>query len=253
MQGLQDRVVVVAGAATGLGADSARRLASEGAKVVVGDLDSAGATRTAAEIEAAGGTAAAKQFDISDDASVKQLIEFAVLTYGGLDAVHVNAGDMAAVSKDTNVVDIDLDIWDRTIAVNLRGHMLVSRHSIPELLRRGGGSLVYTSSVASFAGQPQRPAYAATKAGINAIARHVAAGWGKDGIRANAITPGLILTDEIKQGADPKMLQGMLKGARSPRLGAARDVSSMVAYLMSDEGSWINGQVVNIDGGTYFR
>lgn len=253
MQGLQDKVVVVAGAATGLGADSAQRLAREGAKVVVGDLNPAGAEKTAAAINEAGGQAVATRFDISDDDSVKDLIAFAVTTFGGLDAVHVNAGDMAAVSKDTNVVDIDLEIWDRTIAVNLRGHMLVSRHSIPELLKRGGGSLVYTSSVASFAGQPQRPAYAATKAGINAIARHVAAGWGKDGIRANALTPGLILTDEIKAGADPKMLQGMLKGARSPRLGEARDVSSMVAYLMSDEGSWINGQVVNIDGGTYFR
>ncbi|PXW24621.1 SDR family NAD(P)-dependent oxidoreductase [Nocardia sp. 348MFTsu5.1] len=253
MQGLQDKVVIVAGAATGLGADSARRLAQEGAKVVVGDLNAEGAEKTAAEINAAGGTAVAAQFDISDDDSVKELIAVAVATFGGLDAVHINAGDMGAVSKDTNVVDIDLEIWDRTIAVNLRGHMLVSRHSIPELLKRGGGSIVFTSSVASFAGQPQRPAYSATKAGINALARHIASGWGKDGIRANAITPGLILTDEIKQGAPPKMLEDKLRETRSTRLGEARDISSMVAYLMSDDGSWINGQVVNVDGGTYLR
>jgi NAD(P)-dependent dehydrogenase (short-subunit alcohol dehydrogenase family) len=253
MQGLQDKIVVVAGAATGLGADSARRLAGEGATVVVGDIDSEGAAKVTAEIVAAGGQAVSAQFDISDDDSVKGLIAFAVTSYGGLDAVHVNAGDMAAVSKDSNVVDIDLEIWDRTVAVNLRGHMLVSRHSIPELLKRGGGSIVYTSSIASFTGEPQRPAYAATKAGINALARHVASGWGRDGIRANAITPGLILTDEIKNGADPKMLEGMARRTRSPRLGEARDVSSMVAYLMSDDGSWINGQVVNVDGGTVLR
>lgn len=253
MHGLEDKVVLIAGGATGLGADSAQRLAREGCKVAVGDLDAEGAERTAATITDAGGHAVAAQFDISDDNSVKDLIASAAETYGGLDAVHVNAGDMGSVPKDTNVVDIDLAVWDRTIAVNLRGHMLVSRHSIPALLARGGGAIVYTSSIASFTGDPKRPAYSATKAGINALARHVASGWGKDGIRANAITPGLILTDEIKQGADPKMLQGMLRGTRSPRHGEARDISSMVAYLISDDGAWINGQVVNVDGGTVLR
>ncbi|MCZ4551322.1 SDR family NAD(P)-dependent oxidoreductase [Gordonia rubripertincta] len=253
MDGLADKVIVIAGGATGLGADSAQRLAREGATVVVGDLDGDGAKRTAAAIVDAGGRAVGAQFDISDDDSVKELVAFAVDTYGGMDAVHVNAGDMGSLRKDTNVVDIDLATWDRTIAVNLRGHMLVSRHSIPALLARGGGSIVYTSSIASFTGEPQRPAYAATKAGINALARHVASGWGNDGIRANAITPGLILTDEIRQGADPKMLDGMLRRTRSPRLGEARDISGMVAYLMSDDGAWINGQVVNVDGGTVLR
>ncbi len=253
MDGLADKVVVIAGGATGLGADSAQRLAREGATVVVGDLDGDGAKRTASAIVDAGGRAVGAQFDISDDDSVKELVAFAVDTYGGMDAVHVNAGDMGSLRKDTNVVDIDLATWDRTIAVNLRGHMLVSRHSIPALLARGGGSIVYTSSIASFTGEPQRPAYAATKAGINALARHVASGWGNDGIRANAITPGLILTDEIRQGADPKMLDGMLRRTRSPRLGEARDISGMVAYLMSDDGAWINGQVVNVDGGTVLR
>ncbi|PYE16335.1 NAD(P)-dependent dehydrogenase (short-subunit alcohol dehydrogenase family) [Williamsia limnetica] len=253
MDGLADKVVLIAGGATGLGADSAQRLAREGATVVVGDLDGDGAKRTAAAIVDAGGRAVGAQFDISDDDSVRELVAFAVDTYGGMDAVHVNAGDMGSLRKDTNVVDIDLATWDRTIAVNLRGHMLVSRHSIPALLARGGGSIVYTSSIASFTGEPQRPAYAATKAGINALARHVASGWGNDGIRANAITPGLILTDEIRQGADPKMLDGMLRRTRSPRLGEARDISGMVAYLMSDDGAWINGQVVNVDGGTVLR
>lgn len=253
MDGLKDKVVLVAGAATGLGAASAQRLAREGAKVVVGDLNLAGAERTAAAVSDTGGQAVAAQFDISDDASVRELVSFAVRTYGGLDAVHVNAGDMGAVQKDTNVVDIDLAVWDRTVAVNLRGHMLVSRHTVPELLARGGGAIVYTSSIASFTGEPERPAYAATKAGINALARHVASRWGRDGIRANAVTPGLILTPQIRDGVPPDMLKAMLSRTRSPRHGQASDVSSMVAYLLSDEGSWINGQVVNVDGGTVLR
>ena len=253
MQGLKGKVILVAGATTGLGAASAQRLAQEGAEVVVAGLHLAGAEQTAAAIKEGGGEAVPAQFDISDDASVKELVSFTVHTYGGLDAVHINAGDMAAISKDTNVVDIDLAIWDRTIAVNLRGHMLVSRHSIPELLARGGGAIVYTSSIASFAGEPERPAYAATKAGINALARHVASRWGKQGIRANAVTPGPIMTPEVREGMPPELLQKMLARTRSPRHGQASDVSSMVAYLLSDEGSWINGQVVNIDGGTVLR
>ncbi|SEG59289.1 NAD(P)-dependent dehydrogenase, short-chain alcohol dehydrogenase family [Thermomonospora echinospora] len=253
MQGLQDKVILIAGAATGLGAASARRLAQEGAKVVVGDLNLAGAEETAAAINDTGGRAVAVRFDISDDASVRELVSVAVRTYGGLDAVHINAGDMGAVQQDTDVVDIDLAIWDRTIAVNLRGHMLVTRHTVPELLARGGGAIVYTSSIASFTGEPKRPAYAVTKAGINALARHVASRWGRDGVRANAITPGLILTPEIRDGAPPEMLKAMLARTRSPRHGEASDVAGMVAYLLSDEGSWINGQTVNVDGGTVLR
>lgn len=250
MQGLKDKVVLVAGAATGLGAASAQRLAQEGARVVVGDLNIDGAKETASAILAAGGEAVAMQFDISDDDSVRELVASSVRTYDGLDAVHINAGDMGSVPKDSNIVDIDLAVWDRTIAVNLRGHMLVARHSVPELLTRGGGAIVFTSSIASFTGDPQRPAYSATKAAINALARHVASKWGKDGIRANAITPGLILTSDIQEGAAPELLQAMLARTRSPRLGQAGDIASMVAYLMSDEGAWINGQAVNVDGGT---
>ncbi|MFF3663818.1 SDR family NAD(P)-dependent oxidoreductase [Streptomyces olivochromogenes] len=253
MEGLKDKVVLVAGAATGLGAASARRLAQEGAKTVVGDLNLAGAEQAAAEIRDAGGQAVAVHFDISDQASVQELVASVVRTYGGLDAVHINAGDMGAVRKDTDVVDMDLEIWDRTVAVNLRGHMLVTRHAVPELLARGGGAIVYTSSIASFTGEAKRPAYSVTKAGINALARHVASRWGKDGIRANAVAPGLILTPEIKDGAAPDMLAAMLARTRSPRHGEAGDVSSMVAYLLSDEGTWINGQVVNVDGGTVMR
>ncbi|WP_344592502.1 SDR family NAD(P)-dependent oxidoreductase [Actinomadura vinacea] len=252
-RGLRGKVVVVAGAATGLGAASARRLAAEGAKVVVADVNRAGAEQTAAAIVEAEGEAVAMRFDISDDDAVQGLIASTVRTYGRLDAVHINAGDMSAVSKDTDVVDIDLEVWDRTIAVNLRGHMLVTRHAVPRLLDGGGGAIVYTSSIASFAGEPKRPAYAVTKAGINALARHVASRWGKDGVRANAITPGLILTPEIREGAPPEMLKAMLARTRSPRHGEADDVAGMVAYLMSDEGSWINGQTVNVDGGTVLR
>lgn len=219
----------------------------------LGDVDLARAEQTAAAISDTGAQAVAAHFVISDDTSVKDLVSFTVATHGGLDAVHVNAGAMHLVSKDTDVVDIDLDVWDGTVAVNLRGHMLVTRHCVPELLARGGGAIVYTSSIASFTGEPRRPAYAVTKAGINALARHVASRWGKDGIRANTITPGLIMTSAIREKAAPEMLEAMLARTRSTRHGEAGDVAAMVAFLLSSEGSWINGQGVNVDGGTVLR
>ncbi|WP_416958902.1 SDR family NAD(P)-dependent oxidoreductase [Streptomyces sp. Agncl-13] len=253
MEGLKEKTVLVAGAATGLGAASARRLAHAGARVVVGDLDLDGARRTAGIIGDAGGEAMAVEFDIADEASVGELVRTTVRTYGGLDAVHINAGDMGAVSKDTDVVDMELAVWDRTFAVNLRGHMLVTRYAVPELLARGGGAIVYTSSIAAFTGEAARPAYSATKAGINALVRHVASRWGREGIRANAVAPGLILTQAIQQDAAPDLLEALLARTRSTRHGHADDVAGMVAHLMSDAGAWINGQVINVDGGTVMR
>jgi NAD(P)-dependent dehydrogenase (short-subunit alcohol dehydrogenase family) len=253
MQGLKGKVAIVAGAATGLGAASARRLAQEGARIVVGDVNQAGAQQAAAAIRELGGDAVAAGFDISSDESVRSLVAAAVAAYGGVDLVHVNAGAMDMTRHDSDVVDIDLDVWDRTIAVNLRGHMLVTRHSVPALLARGGGAIIYTSSVAAFTGEATRPAYSATKAGINALMRHVAQRWGREGIRANAVAPSLIVTDKLRASAPEGLLEGRLAMTPSTRHGEESDVASMVAYLMSDEGSWINGQVINIDGGRVMR
>jgi len=253
VRGLTDKIVIVAGAGSGLGAASARRLAEEGSRIVVGDLNVAGAEAVAAAIRAEGGSAVAVGFDISDDDSVRDLVAAAVKEYGGVDRVHVNAGAMDMTRYDSDVVDIDLAVWDRTIAVNLRGHMLVTRHSVPEILKRGGGAIVYTSSVAAFTGEAARPAYSATKAGINALMRHVAQRWGRDGIRANAVAPSLIVTDKMRAGAPEGLLEGRLAMTPSTRHGEESDVASMVAYLMSDEGAWINGQVINIDGGRVMR
>jgi NAD(P)-dependent dehydrogenase (short-subunit alcohol dehydrogenase family) len=253
MQGLAGKVAIVAGAATGLGAASARRLAAEGARVVVGDVNEAGAEQTAAAIRDAGAAALAVGFDIASDDSVRDLVASAVRAYGGIDLVHVNAGAMDMTRHDSDAVDIDLAVWDQTVAVNLRGHLLVTRHSVPEILRRGGGAIVYTSSVAAFTGEATRPAYSATKAAINALMRHVAQRWGREGIRANAIAPSLIVTDAMRASAPEELLAGRLAMTPSTRHGQESDVASMVAYLMSDEGAWINGQVINIDGGRVMR
>ncbi len=253
MRGLQGKVAVIAGGATGIGAATAIRLAEEGAAVVVGDIDAAGAEAVAAQIGKSGGTARASGFDVSDDTSVKALVQVAVDAYGGLDLMHANAADLSLCAKDFDAVDVSLEIFDRTIAVNLRGHLLCTRHAIPELLKRGGGAIVYTSSGAAFIGEAERVSYGVSKAGINALMRHVASRWGKQGVRANAIAPGLVLTDAAMVHMDEAAQAAVLAAGRSKRLGRPADIASMVAFLASDDGDWVNGQTLSVDGGIVMR
>jgi NAD(P)-dependent dehydrogenase (short-subunit alcohol dehydrogenase family) len=252
MRGLEGKVAVVAGGAGGIGTATSMRLAEEGCKVVVGDLSDE-ASAVAAAIKAAGGDAISCSVDISDDASVEALITSANEAYGGVDLFHANAADLSIIMSDTNVLDIDLDIWDHTMAVNLRGFLLCTRHAIPQFQERGGGAIVYTSSAASFVGEPERPAYAAAKSGVNALMRHVASRFGKQHIRANAIAPGLIVSDRMREVMPQALLDGTLKGTRSWRLGHPTDIAAMVAFLLSADGEWVNGQVISVDGGVTLR
>ena len=253
MRGLNGKVAVIAGGATGIGAATAVRLAEEGVAVVVGDINIEAARSVTARITAAKGRASAVAFDVSDDASVRDLVAVAVDTYGGIDLMHANAADLSLCTNDTDAVDVDLDIFDRTMAVNLRGHLLCTRHAVPALLKRGGGAIVYTSSGAAFIGEPARVSYGVSKAGINALMRHVASRWGKEGVRANAIAPGTIMTDNALAHMPEDVLAGILAIGRSPRHGKPDDIASMVAMLMSDDGEWINGQVLSVDGGITIR
>jgi NAD(P)-dependent dehydrogenase (short-subunit alcohol dehydrogenase family) len=128
------------------------------------------------------------------------------------------------------------------------------KHAIPQLLSRGGGAIVNMSSAAAFQGEPARPAYATAKAGIGALTRHVAARWGKEGIRCNAVAPGFTATDAIRAVPQwPDLEASALKRIRGDRVGTTEDIAALVAFLLSDEGSWINGQVINVDGGTVLR
>jgi NAD(P)-dependent dehydrogenase (short-subunit alcohol dehydrogenase family) len=255
MRGLTGKIAVVAGGAGGIGSATSRRLAEEGAIVVVADLDGDAAADIAAQIVGQGGQAIPVAFDISDEASVAGVIATAVEAFGGLDLLHANAADLSpgTIGQDSDAVEIDLDVFDRTMEVNLRGHLLCARHAIPELQKRGGGALVFTSSAASFMGEPLRPSYAMAKSGINALVRHIASRWGKEGIRANAVAPGLVLTRAMREDRDPAFRERVLEITRSRRLGTPEDIAAMVAFLGSDDGEWINGQVISVDGGTTLR
>jgi NAD(P)-dependent dehydrogenase (short-subunit alcohol dehydrogenase family) len=254
LRGLTGRVVVVAGGATGIGAATSRRLADEGCAVVVGDVAADGARRTADEITEAGGTATGVPFDLAEPDSVAALFDTAAAIYRGVDASFNVGADMAALMGDSDVVDIELDLWDRVMAVNLRGYVVALKSAIPLMLARGGGAIVNMSSAAAFQGEPTRPAYATAKAGIGALTRHVASRWGKQGIRCNAVAPGFTATQAIRSVPQwPELEAAALKRMRGNRVGDTGDIASLVAFLISLEGEWINGQVINIDGGTVLR
>ena len=254
LRGLAERVAVVVGGATGIGAATAARLGEEGCRVVIGDVAADAAARTAARIVAAGGTAAHVAFDLSDPQSVANLIRSAATTYDGIDLLFNVGADMSTIRSDTDVVDIDFDVWDRVMAVNLRGYVAAMKYAIPEMLNRGGGAIVNMSSAAAFQGEPARPAYATAKAGIGALTRHVASRWGKESIRCNAVAPGFTATEAIRSAPQwPELQASALKRIRGTRVGDPDDIAALVAFLLSEDGAWINGQVVNIDGGTVLR
>jgi NAD(P)-dependent dehydrogenase (short-subunit alcohol dehydrogenase family) len=255
MRGLTDKVVVVAGGGSGIGAATARRLGAEGAAVVVGDLNGDSALAVAAEVREGGGRALGHQFDIADDDSVGALVGAAIAEFGGLDHLHANAADLSPenIGRDSDALTVPLEVFDRTLHVNLRGHLLCTRHALPAMLERGGGAIVYTSSAAGHMGEPERPSYAAAKAGINSLARHVASRWGRAGIRANAVAPGLVITPAMAETIAPEFKEYALGVTRSARLGRPDDIAAMVAYLMSDDAEWVNGQVLSVDGGASLR
>jgi NAD(P)-dependent dehydrogenase (short-subunit alcohol dehydrogenase family) len=253
MQRLVGKIAIVAGGATGIGAGTAERLASEGAAVMIGDINRDLAAATAARIVAAGGTADSVYCDIGDDASVAAMIKATVDRHGGFDAIHVNAADLSIIGQDLDVLDVSMEIFDRTIAIDLRGHVLCTRHALPELLKRGGGAIVYTTSGAAFIGEPTRVSYAIAKNGIHALMRHVASRWGKEGIRANAVSPGLVLSETAQAHLSTEQLASELAGAHSTRLGKPSDIAGAVTFLVSGDGAWVNGQVLVVDGGRYFH
>lgn len=253
MRRLEGKVLIVAGGGSGIGAVVARRWAQEGAAVIVGDLDAAAAKGVAAGIVRGGGRALGIGCDITDEAAVTAMVATAASECGGLDGIHVNAADMQAIRSDGDALELDLAVFDRTLAVNLRGHLLCTRAALPELLKRGGGAIVYTSSGAADMGEPTRLSYAVSKSGLHALMRHVASRWGKQGIRANAIAPGLVITEQLREHFPENLRQATLAITRSPRLGTSEDIAAMVAMLMSAEGEWINGQVIGVDGGAMFR
>jgi NAD(P)-dependent dehydrogenase (short-subunit alcohol dehydrogenase family) len=249
---LKDKIAIVTGAASGLGLAGALRFASEGAKVIVSDINDDQGNKTVTQIESMGGIASFFHCDIGNSEEIKKLIQYTVQTYGRLNILYNNAG---TPGPRGSCIEIDEEEWDRTEAINLRGTYLCCMYAIPELIKQPGSAIINTASLAVLIRGlpidfPQMQAYAVSKAGLLGMTRWMAAKYGAYGLRVNVICPGYIESQMTAPLLASSELTGAIKSITPlGRIGLAGEVASVATFLASDEASWVTGVILPIDGG----
>ena len=248
---LAGKVAVITGAASGIGAGTAAAFAREGAQVVVADVNVEGAAKHAAALVAAGGDAIGVQVDLGDKVSIVRMFEQTVATFGGLDVLHNNAADTRLSStSDHSLEQTDVEVWDGLWKVNLRGTMLATKHAIPLMRARGGGSIINTASGSAFSGMLGNTCYGILKAGVVTLTQYVATQHGHENIRCNAISPGLIVTAATRDTyAASAAGELMLRHQLVKRFGEPADIAELAVFLASDAAGFITGQCYRVDGG----
>jgi NAD(P)-dependent dehydrogenase (short-subunit alcohol dehydrogenase family) len=253
MADLAGKTAFVTGAGSGIGAATARALATAGANVAVADINLASAEGVVESIRASGGNALAVGVDVSDEGQVAAAVAATVEEFGGLHILHNNAADVsrAQTVADALIDEMDLETWERAMAVNLRGCMLCTKYAVPHFRAAGEGVVINTSSGGGMRGEPLRTAYGTSKAAIVGFTRNVAAQYGRENIRCVAIAPGLILTPASEAGFSEEMLQKILRHQPLPRLGRPEDIGNTVVFLASDAARFITGVTILVDGGLH--
>jgi NAD(P)-dependent dehydrogenase (short-subunit alcohol dehydrogenase family) len=250
---LTGKVCFVTGGASGMGRVAAAMFSREGARVAVADVNANACEAAAAEARAAagdGGDAFAVGCDVTREQDVRDAIAATLARYGRLDVLYNNAGIMMA--EDRSVVDTEESVWDRTLAVNLKGIYLCCKHGIPELIRMGGGSVINIASFVALVGcSVPQDAYTATKGAVIALTKSLAVQFGPQGVRSNAICPGPIETPLLTEWLlkDPEARRVRLARNPTGRFGRPEDIVNAGIYLASDESAWTNGAILVIDGG----
>jgi len=247
---LENKVALITGAGGGIGRAAARAFSREAARVVVVDAVEVAGRATVDDINAAGGTAAFVRADVTRAADVQAMIAFAERAFGALHVLFNNAGIFP--DEDGSVVDTDEAVFDRVIAVNLKGVFLGCKYGIPALLRAGGGSIINTASfVAVMGAATSQSAYTASKGGVLALTREIAIEFARRGIRANALCPGPVNTPLLQSLlADPARRARRMVHLPMGRLAEAEEIAAAALYLASDESSYVNGTTFLVDGGT---
>ena len=242
---LDGKLAVVTGAGRGLGAAIAKGFAHEGAKVVVVDLDAETANRVAQELQSEGHDAWSYALDIGDRQAVYSFAERVTADHGDVQILVNNAGIAPRVSIDD---DEFVAAWDQAIAVNLNGQFDITYAFLPAL-RRGGGNIIYTASIAAFIAPRSSAGYGAAKAGIVSLTKFMARELGKDGIRVNALAPGVMITPMTEGSRDSTKGQKHLERVPLGRNGSADEIVGPAIFLASDMSSYVTGVTVPVDGG----
>ncbi|MCQ4117750.1 SDR family oxidoreductase [Rhodococcus tibetensis] len=243
------KTAIVTGAAQGIGEGYARALAAEGANVVVADLNAELGETVAKQITSDGGTAVFKDVDVSDEESAKELAEFTVEKFGGIDYLVNNAAIYGGMKLDL-LITVPWDYYKKFMSVNFDGALNVTRAVWPHMNNGGGGSIVNQSSTAAWL---YSGFYGLAKVGINGLTQQLAHEVGGMNIRVNAIAPGPIDTEATRTVTPGNMVADMVKTLPLKRMGTPEDLVGACLFLLSDEASWITGQIFNVDGGQIFR
>ena len=245
---LDGKVALISGGARGQGAEEAKLMAKEGAKVVFGDILDDQGKQVEAEITEAGLDATYVHLDVTQSGEWESAVDTAVRKYGGLHVLVNNAGILIRKS----VEDTTEEEWDRIMGINVKGVFLGTKHSIPAMRTSGGGSIINISSTAGLVGSPEgSPSYTATKGAVRLFTKSIAIQHAKDGIRCNSVHPGPIDTEMIRDTiTDPDRMAARMKRLPMGRVGTSADIAYGVLYLASDEASFVTGTELVIDGGT---
>jgi len=247
---LTGKVAIISGAASGMGAATARRFAREGAKVVIADQLEADGRKVAEDINAAnaaGGEAVFMRLDVTDEANWMQVVDETVRRFGKLDIMVNNAGISGSAVADM----MDTNAWDKLMAVNSRGVFLGTKYAVQAMKQSGGGSVVNLSSISGNTGQTMtHMGYNASKGAVRTLTKSTAVQFGKDGIRANSVHPGLMPPMRTSGAtADPAVRAKMLQAVPLRRAGEVDEVANAILFLASDEASYITGAELYVDGG----
>jgi NAD(P)-dependent dehydrogenase (short-subunit alcohol dehydrogenase family) len=241
---LDGKVALVTGAASGIGLVTARRLAQEGARVVLADVDEKGGEAAARGI---GGDARFVRCDVTKTEDVRGAVDLAVRSFGRLDVAHNNAGWEGRLAK---LADVDEADFDRVVAVNLKGVFLCMKHEIPAMVAAGGGSIVNTASVAGLVANQGAAGYAASKHGVVGLTRTAAAEYARKGVRVNAVCPGWTETPMSRRVGEEnaRVMEGYVSRVPAGRLARPEEVAALVAFLASDEARYLTGAALPLDG-----
>jgi NAD(P)-dependent dehydrogenase (short-subunit alcohol dehydrogenase family) len=248
MSRLKDKVALVVGASSGIGRATAKLFAEEGAKVVLGARRDAELQALVAEIEAAGGIAVALAGDVRSEGYAKALVELAVSRFGRLDVAFNNAGTLGETGGSTEVSEAG---WNDTLAINLTGSFLGAKHQVTQMLKNGGGSVIFTSTFVghSFA-FPGVAAYAASKSGLIGLTQALAAEFGAQGVRVNAVLPGAVDTDMYRDMNNTAEAQTFVTNLHAlKRVATPEELARSVLYFASDDSSFVTGTASLVDGG----
>jgi NAD(P)-dependent dehydrogenase (short-subunit alcohol dehydrogenase family) len=245
MQRLTDKVAIITGAAGGIGAATAERFMREGARVVMADIDESKAVAAAARL---GTAATAIYMDGADPQSVKSVCDWTVREFGRIDILHNNHALLGGLDDDKTALDTEHAVWDRAMAINLRGYFSACKYALPHMIAGGGGAIINMASDSAIVANFDHIAYNTSKAGVMALTMNVAAQHGRQGIRCNAISPGLIVTPIVEEKA-PELVALVGRHNLINATGEPRDIAALAAFLASEDARFITGQIICCDGG----